>query len=93
MSINDLVIDQENWAMEMLVRSGSLTPCPHHEGVYVDEGNEESEIYKYAMGAYKKSKGTSPFESVREMTDAVKSAYEEHGGNDVCPLCTRYADD
>lgn len=93
MSVNDLAINQENWAMEMLGRSGALTSCPRHEGVYVDEGIEESEIYKYAMGAYIKSNGTSPFDSVREMTDAVKSSYGERGGNDYCPLCFRHIDD
>lgn len=93
MSINDLAMEQEIWAMEMLGRSGALTPCPRHEGVYVDEGIEGPEIYKYAMGAYNNSNGNSPFESAREMTDAVKSSYDEHGGNDVCPLCSARADE
>ncbi|ELP5719743.1 hypothetical protein QTU96_002061 [Enterobacter asburiae] len=93
MSIDQLCMKQECWALEMLGRVGALTQCPHHEGTYVDEGIEESDIYKYAAGAYKKSNGGHPFESFKEMTDAVKSAYEEHGGNDVCSLCCKYAED
>lgn len=93
MSIDELCMKQERWALEMLGRLGALSPCIHHDGVYVDEGVDESEIYKYAMVAYKNSNGGSPFESVREMTDSVKIAYEEHGGNDVCPHCYRHADD
>lgn len=93
MSIDDLAMSQEQWALQMLGRSGALSPCIHHEGVYIDEGIDEREIYKYPMAAYKKSNGESPFESVKEMTDAIKSAYEEHGGNDVCPLCFKRADD
>ncbi|ELE9740163.1 hypothetical protein [Enterobacter kobei] len=93
MSIDDLYMRQEEWALEMLGRSGALTPCTHHEGVYIDEGIELSEAYKYAMTAYKNSNGKSPFESASEMTDAIKSAYEDHGGNDLCPLCTSHVDD
>ena len=93
MSVADLAIDKENWVMEMLVRSGALTPCPHHEGVYVDEGIEEPEIYKYAMGAFNKSNGKSPFETAREMTDSVQIAYGEYGGNDRCPLCFKHIND
>lgn len=93
MSIDQLCMKQECWALEMLGRVGALTQCPHHEGVYVDEGIDESDIYKYAAGAYKKSDGGHLFDSFKEMTDAVKSAYEEHGGNDVCPLCCKCAED
>lgn len=57
MSIDQLCMKQEDWALEMLGRVGALTQCPHHEGVYVDEGIDESDIYKYAAGAYKKSDG------------------------------------
>ncbi|ENY4301324.1 hypothetical protein ACFMHN_002957 [Escherichia coli O45:H4] len=42
---------------------------------------------------HKKSNGSHLFESFKEMTDAVKSAYEEHGGNDVCPQCFKRVDD
>ncbi|ENT2476803.1 hypothetical protein ACFFKL_003058 [Enterobacter hormaechei] len=93
MSIDQLCMKQECWALEMLGRVGALTQCPHHEGAYVDEGIDEANIYKYAAGAYKKSNGSHLFESFKEMTDAVKSAYEEHGGNDVCPLCFKRVDD
>lgn len=51
MGIDQLCMKQEEWAMEMLVRVGVLTPCPHHEGVYIDEGIDSSDIYKYAAGA------------------------------------------
>ncbi|AWC87397.1 hypothetical protein [Enterobacter cloacae complex sp. FDA-CDC-AR_0164] len=93
MSVDDLAMEKENWAIMVLVKRGALTPCPHHEGVYVDEGIEEPEIYKYAMGAFNKSNGESPFETAREMTDSVQIAYEEHGGNDRCPLCFKHIDD
>lgn len=93
MGIDQLCMKQEEWAMEMLVRVRALTPCQHHEGVYIDEGIDESDIYKYAARAYKKSKGGHPFEDFRGMTDTVKTKYEEHGGNDVCPLCMKHADD
>ncbi|MBJ9631516.1 hypothetical protein I5532_02415 [Citrobacter freundii] len=93
MSVADLAMDQEIWAMRMLVRCGALTECDRHEGVYVDEGIEEPEIYKYAMGAFNKSNGESPFETAREMTDSVQIAYGEHGGNDRCPLCFKHIDD
>lgn len=38
MSINELESEQKDWALSMLCRSGVLSPCRHHEGVYVDEG-------------------------------------------------------
>ncbi|EJV1068745.1 hypothetical protein LZP96_09670 [Enterobacteriaceae bacterium 155047] len=93
MSIADLAMDQESWAMMVLVRCGALTECDRHEGVYVDEGIEQSEIYKYAAIEYKKSNDLHPFESFRDMTDTVKMKYEEHGGNDICSLCFKHIDD
>ncbi|HFY6813327.1 TPA: hypothetical protein ACIICM_004474, partial [Salmonella enterica subsp. enterica serovar Typhimurium] len=53
MSINELESDQEDWALSMLCRSGVLSLCRHHEGVYVDEGVDIESAYKYSMKVYK----------------------------------------
>lgn len=87
MSIDQLCLAQEEWALRMLCSSEVLSECEHHEGVYVENGEDVRKAYKYAMAEFKKNKDDSPFEEVSEMTDAIKSAYEEHGGNDDCPLC------
>ncbi|HIA8501092.1 TPA: hypothetical protein ACWS8Y_004102, partial [Escherichia coli] len=49
MSINELESEQKDWALSMLCRSGVLSPCRHHEGVYVDEGIDIESAYKYSM--------------------------------------------
>ncbi|WP_353051751.1 hypothetical protein [Escherichia coli] len=74
-------------------RSGVLSPCRHHEGVYVDEGIDIESAYKYSMKVYKSNEDKSPFCNVREMTDTVQNYYHEYGGNDTCPLCTKHIDD
>ncbi|MEF5052093.1 hypothetical protein U9783_21060 [Escherichia coli] len=35
MSINELESEQKDWALSMLCRSGVLSPCRHHEGVWI----------------------------------------------------------
>lgn len=55
MSINELESEQKDWALSMLCRSGVLSPCRHHEGVYVDEGIDIESAYKYSMKVYKKT--------------------------------------
>lgn len=87
MSIDQLYMQQENWAIRMLYMSGVLSECVHHEGVYIENGEDVESAYKYAMRAFKNNMDDSPFDEVREMTDAIKRSYEEHGGNDICPLC------
>lgn len=69
MSINELESDQEDWALSMLCRSGVLSLCRHHEGVYVDEGVDIESAYKYSMKVYKSNEDESPFCNAREMTD------------------------
>ena len=49
MSINELESEQKDWALSMLCRSGVLSPCRHHEGVYVDEGID---IFGMHVGGY-----------------------------------------
>ena len=93
MSVADLAMDQEVWAMMVLVKCGALTECDRHEGVYIDEGIDSSEIYKYAALEFRKSNDAHLFESFRDMTDTVKMKYEEHGGNDICPLCFKHIED
>lgn len=93
MSINELESEQKDWASSMLCRSGVLSPCRHHEGVYVDEGIDIESAYKYSMKVYKSNEDKSPFCNVREMTDTVQNYYHEYGGNDTCPLCTKHIDD
>ncbi|WP_368667582.1 hypothetical protein [Ancylomarina sp. 16SWW S1-10-2] len=68
MSINELESEQKDWALSMLCRSGVLSPCRHHEGVYVDEGIDIESAYKYSMKVYKSNEDKSPFCNVREST-------------------------
>ncbi len=53
MRINELESEQKDWALSMLCRSGVLSPCRHHEGVYVDEGIDIESAYKYSMKVYR----------------------------------------
>lgn len=93
MSIDDLVMSQEQWALEMLGRAEVLIPCQHHEGVYVEGGSDLQEGFKYSMKVFKNNEDNCPFSSTREMTDSVQLTYYEHCGNDVCPLCFKHIDD
>ena len=89
MSVSDLAMSEENWAMKMLCRSGVLTECQHHECVYVEEGNDVVSAYKYGTKVFNEDPAKTPFTILTEARDAIKIAYDVHGGNDVCPHCQK----
>lgn len=87
MSINDLCMAQEQWALGILLRTNVLESCVIH-GDVLHEGSEDVDAaYKYANTIFSRNAGDTPFEDRTEMTDTIKSVFEEYCGCDVCPSC------
>lgn len=87
MSINNLHDEQELWAMGILMRTGVLTNCRIHEDAVFEGGQDIDAAYKYANSIFTKSPNDVPFEDRIEMTDTIKSVFEEYCGCGICPSC------
>lgn len=79
-------------AMQIAIDAGALQRCAMHEEC-VFEGRELLEE-AYKLGNFRFSKGdyVGAFESRREMTDAIKSVFDDHCA-DTCPRCDAQRDD
>lgn len=87
MSINDMHDEQQTWAMGILMKTGVFTNCRIHEDAVFNGGNDVDAAYKYANSIFTNNPDDTPFEERIEMTDAIKSAFEEYCGCDTCPSC------
>ncbi|EPC4490469.1 hypothetical protein [Serratia sp. Je.1.23.a] len=87
MSISDVHDAQELWSMGILMRTGVFTNCRIHEDAVFDGGNDVDAAYKYANAIFTNNSDDTPFEDRTEMTDSIKSVFEEYCGCDSCPSC------
>lgn len=93
MSVSDLCDEQEAWALKMLRNAGVLAECRSHEGVFVEQGSDAESAYRYGTTVFNNDMDKCLFDDLTQARDSIKQAYDEHGGNDICPLCSKYADD
>ncbi|MEI9689555.1 hypothetical protein [Kosakonia cowanii] len=87
MSILDRAESERDFALSVLLHVGALTTCMiHDDDIYEGNGDLEA-AYKYANSQFTRKDNPMSFEDRREMTDIIKSIYEEYCGCDSCPSC------
>jgi len=82
------------WAVDFLVSVGTLKECPYHDSSYYD-GNGDLE-YAYRVLNSKISKGEITLargQTRRDLTDALKDAYDDNSGLSRCSWCARHDDE
>lgn len=80
--------EMKDRAIEIMVRAGVLKQCPRHGWL---ECTGKDIVSAYKLGNYKRVQGDrhmAPFEGGREMTDVMKSVWEE-SLYESCPLCEK----
>jgi hypothetical protein len=72
--------------LALCVEAGAIEECENHEGTYFEGPEEVTEAYKLAARRVASGEigGTQ-----REVTDAVKAAYEDNSGVDSCMQCDK----
>jgi hypothetical protein len=84
--------DEENyeWARRLLCEAKVLRECENHLGTYFDGPTDIEAAYRL-MNA-RVSSGEIELEegqTRRDLTDLLKSAYEDNSGLESCPQCDR----
>ncbi len=79
-----------NWAISYLVGLGVLDECEAHEGTYFDGSGDITAAYKQAnaditSGAIELRNG----QTRSDITDLLKSAYEDNSGLTECAICEK----
>lgn len=93
MSINDLVEEQRQLALQILLEKEVLTTCDFHDDEIYEGVEDIDDAYKYANYLFSKGEASFPFDDRRDMTDTVLAVYVEYGGCDICPSCARHMND
>ena len=73
-------------AIEVLVRTGAIEPCPEHAEIFLDHCDDQAVANAFVL-ALDKVKFDDMFASLAEMQTAVHLAYEEAVLD--CPECER----
>ena len=79
-----------NLALAILCEVRALKECDHHCGTFFDGGGDVADAYRLA-NARVTSGGIAlaPGKTRRDLTDAIKRAYEENAALDACQECER----
>lgn len=81
-----------HYAAQYLVTQNALEKCPYHEEIYGGGMDLEKDFWRNAMADRNRGdNGPVPWAAglqAREYTDLLKSAYEDHFG-DECGYCAK----
>lgn len=74
--------------LELCVEAGAIEECEFHEGTYF-QGHEDVEAaYRLANAQISAGKlGEATAQHRREVTDAIKKAYDDNAGAHTCYQC------
>jgi len=76
--------------LEICIEAGVIEECENHPGSYFEGSGEIEEAYRFANAGVTSGRiGLSDGMTRRDLTDAVKEAFEDNSGIDYCPSCDR----
>ncbi len=80
--------ERHSWARDFLVEVGALEECKNHPGTYFEGGEDITEAYKLLNAKVSAGKITlAKGESRKDLTDLLKSVYDDNSGLDGCQEC------
>ncbi len=83
-------------AIDILLRTGNLETCEDHEDALFAGENDDGDLtpaYKIANAEYTAEQTDGTAHGRRDITDAIKAAYEDNSGIDQCPYCNKNSRD
>jgi hypothetical protein len=87
--IEDLEAQRQE-GLDICLEAGTVAECENHSGIYFDGGEEVERAY--ALANHKINKGKISLGNGRtrkDVTDAVKAAYEDNSLSTECEECAR----
>ncbi|TIM22897.1 MAG: hypothetical protein E5Y74_08000 [Mesorhizobium sp.] len=90
----DEIESQYNFSRSFLVKHGTLRECEYHPGIYYDGNGDLESAYKILNA--KVTSGEIELEggkTRRDMTDSLKSVYEDNSGPESCYSCDKHRDE
>lgn len=87
---SELQIEQQakhESALDILVAAGTLARCPYHEECSFIDSDDVEAAYRRANFEYSRGEHQQ-FATRREMTDAIKAVFDEHGVFE-CQYCAK----
>lgn len=76
-------------ALHIALDGGAVERCPIHKDVLYDSG-DPSGAYKIASARWRDDELLESWDSLRELTDAIKDIGENETVLDVCPSCESF---
>ena len=76
--------------LQICIEAGLIEECEMHPGSYYDGSGELEDAYRYANAGVTAGRvNLDDGMSRRDLTDAIKDAYEDNSGIDYCSSCDR----
>jgi hypothetical protein len=79
-------------AIKVCIAAEALRVCEYHGDIVMEGRQEVEDAYRVGNAKFTAGDFKGIFESRPDMTDAIKSAFEEHG-LDECPRCAKLLED
>lgn len=80
--------EQYYLGVQLCLEAGALEECEFHEGTYFQGHAEVEDAYKLANAQISRGEfGEATPEKRREITDAIKTAYDDNSGASQCYQC------
>lgn len=76
-------------ALQIAVEGKAVEPCPIHKDVLFDTG-DPTDAYKIASARWRDRELMENWESLRDLTDAIKRIAEEDTVLELCPSCESF---
>lgn len=80
--------------LDICIEAGAIEECENHPGSYYEGGEDVDAAYKLVNSKITRGEYGDPGKvNRREMTDWIKSAFEDNRGIDSCAQCDKNMSD
>ena len=77
--------------LELLLEVSALQECENHGGIYFEGSNDVESAYKLANKRVSSGEIVlGPGQSRGDMTDLIKTAYDDNSVLSRCPICEKH---
>ncbi|WP_438730264.1 hypothetical protein ACR9YC_04165 [Parasphingorhabdus sp. DH2-15] len=84
--------DRFQMGLALCIEVDAIEECEHHPGTYYQSSADLDDVYKFANAGVSAGRIKLPDRmSRRDLTDAIKAAYEDNSGLDYCSSCDKIA--
>lgn len=89
----DIRDERQAFVMSVLLETGALETCEHHEHITMDGGEDVEDACKHAEKLFRTDENSVPFDSINQMNEEIRRVYADHSYNDTCEACADWERD